>query len=65
MKIEKTILLLIISCIAMMPLSGQSYTQGNVVNILEAVSIPQVPFRKALNLSVCSSLTAGQIGDKI
>lgn len=65
MKIEKTILLLIISCIAMMPLSGQSYTQGNVVNILEAVSIPQVPFRKALNLSVCSIMTAGQIGDKI
>ncbi|MFO8061487.1 MAG: hypothetical protein R6U31_01010 [bacterium] len=63
--IKKTVLLIIISCIALMPAGASAYSQTGIVNILEAVSIPQVPFRGALNLSVCSSLMAGGTYDKI
>lgn len=63
--IKKSVLLIIISCIALTALSGQSYTQDNVVNILEAASIPQVPFHEAVHLSVCSSLITGETQNKI
>lgn len=63
--IKESVLLLIISCIILMPLSGQSYTQDDVANILESVNIPQMPFRQSVILSVCSSLMAGGTGDRI